>query len=91
MKRDNTHRSRLLALGYSQIPGVDFTENYAPVIDDETIKLVLEASHLMDLSGEIIDIETAFLYGDLEEDIYMTLPEGLEHFEDIPDNCCCNF
>ena len=90
MKRDNTHRARLVALGYSQIPGVDFTENYAPVIDDETINLVLEGSHSMDLSGKIIDIETAFLYGDLEEDIYMIIPEGLEHFKDIPHNCCCN-
>ena len=30
---------------------------------------------------EIIDIETAFLYGDLEEEIFMELPEGLEHVE----------
>ena len=89
VKRDNTHRARLVALGYSQIPSVDFTGNYAPVID-EASKLVLEASHLMDLSGEIIDIGNAFLYGDLEEDIYMTVPEGLEYFEEISDNCCCN-
>ena len=76
-KRDNTHRARLVALGYSQIPSVDFTENYAPVINDETIKLVLEASHSIDLWGKIIDIETVFLCDDLEKDIYMTVPEGL--------------
>ena len=38
--------------------------------------------------GELIDIETAFLYGDLEEEIYMTIPEGLEHFEDVSEDMC---
>ena len=44
----------------------------------------------MDLSGEINDIKTVFLYGDFEEDIYMKISEWLEHFENIPENCCCN-
>ncbi len=37
------------------------------------------------IDGESIDVETAFLYGDLEEEIYMTVPEGLTYFEDIPE------
>ena len=45
VKRNNVNRARLVALGYMQTPGIDFTENYAPVADDESIELVLEASH----------------------------------------------
>ena len=65
----------VVVLGYSQIPAVDFTEKHSPVVDHETIKLVLEASHFMDLSGKIIAIKTAFLHGDLREDIHMTIPD----------------
>ena len=71
-----------MALGYSQaVPGVDFSENYAPVVDDITIRLVLVLRTANDWSSEIIDVETAFLYGDLEEEIYITIPKGLEEYK----------
>jgi hypothetical protein len=87
-KRNGVYRARLVALGYSQIPGVDFSENFSPVVDDITFRVALIYATLHDLGVELIDIETAFLYGDLIEEIYMSIPEGLEHFEDIPDNSC---
>ena len=39
--------------------------------------------------GEIIDVETAFLYGDLEEEIYMTIPKGFEEYlhQDLKNKC----
>ena len=40
IKRDGTFRARLVACGYSQIPGVDFSENYSPVVHDITVRLL---------------------------------------------------
>ena len=87
-KRNGVYRARLVALGYSQIPGVDFTENFSPVVDDITFRLALVYAHVFNLEIELIDVETAFLYGELIEEIYMEIPEGLEQFEDIPEDCC---
>ena len=82
IKRNGVFRARLVACGYSQIAGVDFTENYAPVINDVTFRILLIAMIVWKLEGKIIDVETAFLHGDLDEDIYMDCPEGLEANED---------
>ncbi len=84
VKRNGTFRARLVACGYSQIPGVDFTEHFAPVVNDVTYRIMLVASILWQLTNVIVDVETAFLHGDLEEEIYMDCPEGLEH---DPDEC----
>ncbi len=77
-------RLRLVACGYSQIPGVDYTENYAPVISDVTYRILLICEIVWGLTSKIVDVETAFLHGDLEEgqEIYMDCPESLEHEED---------
>lgn len=76
-KKNGIHRARLVALGYNQIPGVDYTENFAPVINDATLRIILVLYLIMKYDSEIIDVETAFLYGSLEEEIYMKVPEGL--------------
>jgi hypothetical protein len=75
-KKNGTYHSHLIAQGYSQIPGVDFTENFAPVIQDSSFQLICLLWALNDWEGELIDIESAFLYGDLEEKIFMKIPEG---------------
>ena len=80
IKKNGVYRARLVALGYSQVPGVDYTENYAPVINDITYRLLLVLFHLHKYDSRIIDVETAFLYGDLDEEIYMKVPNGLEDY-----------
>ena len=82
LKDDGRYRARTVAKGFSQIPGKDFQENFAPVIIDTSlhIMLVLLAMNLLELKTEQFDIETAFLYGDLEEEIWMILPEGYPDF-----------
>ena len=85
IKRNGVYRARLVACGYSQIAGVDFDANFAPVINDVTWRLMLVAMLKNNWKGIIIDVETAFLHGDLEEDIYMDCPEGMEDAE--PDEC----
>ena len=77
-KRNLVYRARLVALGYSQVPGVDYTDNYSPVIQDLTFRLLCVLIITFDWVAEIVDIETAFLYGDLEETIFMKVPQGYE-------------
>ena len=77
IKRNGTFRARLVACGYSQIPGVDFTENYSPVINDITFRMLILMMIYYGLIGKIADVETAFLYGELEEEIYMECPPGM--------------
>ena len=68
------YRARLVCLGYTQIPGIDFQDNFAPVVNDMTFQTVLTLAALYDWDLAILDVETTFLYGDLKEDIYMDLP-----------------
>ena len=67
-----------MACGYSQIPGVDFTDNYSPVVNDVTFRLLLMAWMYFGLSAKIVDVETAFLYGELDEEIFMECPPGMQ-------------
>ena len=79
-KKNGVYHAKLVALGYSQVPGVNFTENYAPVINNITMRTILVIMSLLGWKGEIVDMETAFLYRKLEEEIYMSIPNGLtEH------------
>jgi Reverse transcriptase (RNA-dependent DNA polymerase) len=87
-KRNGVQRARLVALGYSQVPGIDFSENFAPVIDDATFRLVLTLIQRENLEAYSLDVETAFLHGKLEEEIYMKKPKGYkEVFGDQSDLC----
>jgi len=76
IKRSGRFRARLVACGYSQIPGVDFQHSFAPTISDVSWRILIIAMLLFNYDAKIVDVETAFLHGDLEEDIYMEAPEG---------------
>ena len=78
LKRDGTHRSRLVAMGFSQIPGVDFTDSFAPVVSDVTLRILLILKMIFGWDTKVIDVEQAFLYGHLDKEIYMEIPEGLK-------------
>jgi Reverse transcriptase (RNA-dependent DNA polymerase) len=71
----------LCALGYNQVPGLDYTNNFAPVVNDITVRLVL-LCWLTNRAWEarVYDVETAFLYGDLDEPVYIRIPQGLNNF-----------
>ena len=73
-KKDGTYRARLVALGYNQVPGVDFTDNFSPVINDVTFRIALMRMMMEDLKCMLMDVETAFLYGEIEKEIYMEVP-----------------
>ena len=80
IKRNGIFRARLVACGYSQVPGIDFQDSYSPVVNDATVRLLIIVMLVFELDSLIIDIETAFLHGILGpgEEIYMDCPEGLK-------------
>jgi Reverse transcriptase (RNA-dependent DNA polymerase) len=77
IKRNGTFRARLVACGYSQIPGVDFQSYYSPVVNDAVFRIVIIIQLVWNLPSIILDVETAFLHGHLDETIYMLPPKGL--------------
>ncbi len=79
-KDDGRYRARTVTKGFSQVPGKDFQENYAPVVNDTTFHLVLALKVIFKLEAGQFDIETAFLYGDLDEELWMQLPEGYSDY-----------
>lgn len=77
-KADGSYKARLVARGFEQKEGVDYTETFSPVARHASIRLLLShaASEKMKLVS--FDVKTAFLYGNLEQDIYMNQPEGFD-------------
>ena len=80
-EKNGVYRARLVALGYYQIPGIDHEDNFAPVINKTTFRIILILIMKENLKADIVDIEMAFLYGNLKEEFFMKQPEGLEYME----------
>eukprot|EP00253_Pinus_taeda_P007234 PITA_07234 len=70
------YKARLGAKGYSQVPGIDFGDNFSPVAKVASIRLILSVAAAFDFELEQMDVKTTFLHKDLEEDICMKQPEG---------------
>ena len=71
------YRACLVACGYSQVPVIVFSKNDSPVVNDVTFCILLLMVLHFRYLAKIIDVETAFLYGDPEEEIYMECPQGM--------------
>ena len=89
IKRDGTYRARLVALGYSQIPGVDYTDNFAPVAHNVSFRIALARMTVEKLDSLEMSVERAYLYGDIEEEIFMKSPIGMEEIDpgSSPEDC----
>ncbi|TFY60406.1 hypothetical protein EVJ58_g5173 [Rhodofomes roseus] len=84
VKTDGRKKARLVAKGYSQIEGLDYDQVFSPVIHFETVCLILTLAALKGMHISGLDVHNAYLYGKLNEEIYMEQPEhfkakGQEH------------
>ena len=75
-KGDSCIKARFIAKGFTQVFGIDFEETFSPVARFETVRLLLALAALEDWEIEGLDVKTAFLFRDLDEEIYLTQPEG---------------
>ncbi|KAK8652414.1 hypothetical protein V6N13_061432 [Hibiscus sabdariffa] len=71
-----TYKGRLIAKGFRQIHGIDYDETFSPVAMIKSIRILLAIAAFHDYEIWQMDVKTAFLNGKLEEDVYMTQPEG---------------
>ena len=65
------YKARLVAQGFTQIPGVDYEETYSPVVDAITLRFLISLTTTENLQMRLMDVVTAYLYGSLKNDIYM--------------------
>lgn len=80
-KTSKHFKARLCARGFMQRHGIDYNETFAPVRYD-SLRVLLAIATQDDLELMQFDVRTAFLYGEIDEDIYMEVPEGLIVGED---------
>lgn len=81
------HKARWCFMGNRQVEGVDYTETFAPVAKFTTIRVILAMAVAQDWELHQMDVKTAFLYGDLKEEVYMEQPDGFKD-KDKPDHVC---
>ena len=73
------YKARLVARGFTQKKGFDYQEVFAPVVRHTTIRLFMAIRTLRRMKVLQLDISTAFLNGDIDYDVFITTPKGLEH------------
>ncbi|GJY87810.1 retrovirus-related pol polyprotein from transposon TNT 1-94, partial [Tanacetum coccineum] len=78
------NKARLVAQGYTQEEGIDYDEVFAPVARIEAIRLFLAYASFMNFVVYQMDVKSAFLYGKIEEEVYVCQPLGFEDPE-FPD------
>jgi hypothetical protein len=77
-KTDGWKRAHLVAKGFSQIEGIDYDDIFSPVVRYELVRLIVALAALQHWHMSSIDVKTAFLYGELDEELFMEQPEGFK-------------
>ena len=72
------NKARLVAQGYTKEEGIDYEEVFAPVARIEAIRLFLAYASFMGFTVYQMDVKSAFLYGQIDEEVYVSQPPGFE-------------
>jgi hypothetical protein len=75
-KRDGSYKARWVVKGFEQVKGLDYQQVFAAVVRADTFRTLLAIATLLDWDISNIDIDSAFLYGEIDTEIYIELPEG---------------
>ena len=70
------YKARLVAKGFSQVPGRDYLDTFSPVAKISSIRVILAISSVNDYELDNMDVDTAFLQTQVNEDIYVQQPKG---------------
>jgi hypothetical protein len=65
-----------VAQGFSQRPGIDYEETYVPAMDAITFRFLISLVITENLDMRLMNVVTTYLYGSLDNDIYLKIPEG---------------
>jgi hypothetical protein len=71
------YKVRLVAQGFTQRPDINFNETYSPVMNGITFQYLISLAIQNHLSFQLMDAMTAYLYGSLDSDMYMKVPDGI--------------
>ena len=80
------YKARLVAQGFSQRPGIDYKETYSPVMDAIIFRFLISLAVFEELDMRLMDVITAYLYGSIDSDIHMKIPEGFKLPEAVSTN-----
>lgn len=79
LKRGNygevRYKARLVAKGFTQQKGIDYLKTISPVVRYSTVRLLFVLVVQFNLENHHLDVETAFLHGEIDQEIYMSKPE----------------
>ena len=72
------YKARLVTQGFSKRPGIDYKETYSLVMDAITFRFLISLAVSEGLDIRLMDVIIAYLYGSIDNEIYMKIPKGFK-------------